>query len=79
MTTAIRTDTLRAIASKAAEELAGATAERAVRWVAETFGDRWCVASNMQDAALVHLCVGVAPGVDVLFLETGYHFAETIG
>lgn len=79
MTVTTRTDRLRAIAERAAAELADATAEQAVAWTATTFGDRWCVASNMQDAALVHLAGTVKPGVDVLFLETGYHFAETIG
>ena len=33
----------------------------------------------MGDAVLAHLASTVAPGVDVLFLDTGYHFAETIG
>ncbi len=33
----------------------------------------------MQDGVLVHLAAQVHPGVDVLFLDTGYHFAETIG
>ena len=79
MTVATRTDQLRGVAERAAAELADATAEQALAWVAATFGDRWCVASNMQDAVLVHLAGTVAPGVDVLFLETGYHFAETIG
>jgi phosphoadenosine phosphosulfate reductase len=79
MTVATRTDQLRGVAQRAAAELADATAEQALAWVAATFGDRWCVASNMQDAVLVHLAGTVAPGVDVLFLETGYHFAETIG
>ena len=37
------------------------------------------VASNMQDAVLVDLAAKARPGVDVLFLDTGYHFAETIG
>jgi len=37
------------------------------------------VASSMQDAVLVHLVSQVAPGVDVIFLDTGYHFAETLG
>jgi phosphoadenosine phosphosulfate reductase len=37
------------------------------------------VASNMQDAVLVEMAAKVRPGVDVLFLDTGYHFAETIG
>lgn len=79
MTTMTRTDELRRIVSSVADELADATAQEALRWVDATFGERWCVASNMQDAALVHLAGTVRPGVDVLFLETGYHFAETIG
>src|SRR3546814_14357106 len=33
----------------------------------------------MQDGVLVHLAAQVHPGVDVLFLDTGYHFPETIG
>ena len=33
----------------------------------------------MQDAVLVKLGAEARPGVDVLFLETGYHFAETLG
>ena len=69
----------RGIAEAAREELAEATAEEALAWTAETFGDSWIVASNMQDAVLIDLAVKVKPDVDVLFLETGYHFAETIG
>jgi len=48
-------------------------------WAAETFGEGLIVASNMQDAVLVALGADARPGVDVLFLETGYHFAETLG
>jgi phosphoadenosine phosphosulfate reductase len=48
-------------------------------WAAETFGAGLIVASNMQDAVLVALGAQARPGVDVLFLETGYHFAETLG
>ena len=71
---------LRATAERGAAELGPeATAEQVLAWTAETFGDRWIVASNMQDAVLVDLAVRARPGVDVLFLETGYHFAETIG
>jgi phosphoadenosine phosphosulfate reductase len=33
----------------------------------------------MADTHLVHLAQAAAPGIDVLFLDTGYHFAETIG
>ena len=70
---------LRALAEAAADELADATATEALAWTARTFGDSWIVASNMQDAVLVDLAVRAKRDVDVLFLETGYHFAETIG
>ena len=33
----------------------------------------------MGDEVLVHLAAGPSPGVDVVFLDTGYHFAETLG
>jgi phosphoadenosine phosphosulfate reductase len=33
----------------------------------------------MQDAVLIDNASKVRPGVPVLFLDTGYHFAETIG
>ncbi len=48
-------------------------------WTDTHFGGGYVVASNMQDAVLVDLAAKVRPGVDVLFLDTGYHFAETIG
>ena len=70
---------LRRIAETASTDLAEATAEEALAWTAKTFGDDWIVASNMQDAVLIDLAVRVRSDVDVLFLETGYHFAETIG
>jgi phosphoadenosine phosphosulfate reductase len=70
---------LKAIAENASNELADATAAEALDWTARTFGESWIVASNMQDAVLIDLAVRVKPDVDVLFLETGYHFPETIG
>jgi phosphoadenosine phosphosulfate reductase len=71
---------LRAIAERGAAELGpDATAQQVLAWAAETFGERLIVASNMQDAVLVDLAAKALPGVEVLFLDTGYHFAETIG
>ncbi|AIG78699.1 Phosphoadenosine phosphosulfate reductase [Amycolatopsis japonica] len=67
------------LAERASKELAEATATEALRWTAETFGDDFIVASNMQDAVLIDLATQVKPDVDVLFLQTGYHFPETIG
>jgi phosphoadenosine phosphosulfate reductase len=70
---------LKEFAERASVELADATAAEALAWTAETFGQSWIVASNMQDAVLIDLAAQVKPDVDVLFLETGYHFPETIG
>jgi phosphoadenosine phosphosulfate reductase len=50
-----------------------------LRWAGQTFGDRLTVASSMGDEALVHLVGTTLPGADVFFLDTGYHFAETLG
>ncbi|MEV0681121.1 phosphoadenylyl-sulfate reductase [Actinosynnema sp. NPDC050436] len=79
MTAPTRVEELKVIAEAASAELADASAEEALAWTARTFGESWIVASNMQDAVLIDLAVKVKPDVDVLFLETGYHFAETIG
>lgn len=70
---------LRTLAARGAIELDGATAAEALSWVDDHFTDRYVVASNMADAVLIDLATKVRPGVDVLFLDTGYHFAETIG
>jgi phosphoadenosine phosphosulfate reductase len=70
---------LRALAERVKHDLSHASAERILAWTAETFGDRWIVASSFQDAVLVDLAATARPGVEVLFLETGYHFAETLG
>ncbi len=70
---------LEQLARGACRELDSAPAVEILRWAVQTFGARFAVASSMQDAVLVHLVSQVAPGVDVLFLDTGYHFAETLG
>lgn len=78
--TATRTaEQLQALAEQASDELAEATTDEAVRWAVEQFGDDLIVASNMQDALLVDVVTKVKSDIDVLFLETGYHFAETLG
>ncbi|MFC0039967.1 phosphoadenylyl-sulfate reductase [Actinomadura rayongensis] len=67
------------IVESAASALEGAPALEVIRWASATFGDRICLTSSMSDAALIHLVSKVKPGIDVLFVDTGYHFAETIG
>ncbi|GAB3990234.1 phosphoadenylyl-sulfate reductase [Nocardioides marmoraquaticus] len=70
---------LREIVNVVGAELELAPAEDIIEWAVATFGERFCVTSSMGDAVLSHLASRVAPGLDVVFLDTGYHFAETIG
>ncbi|AKE90508.1 MULTISPECIES: phosphoadenylyl-sulfate reductase [Rhodococcus] len=79
VTTTRTTEELRELAAQGAATLDGASARELLQWTEENFGDSYIVASNMQDGVLVHLAAQVHPGVDVLFLDTGYHFAETLG
>lgn len=72
-------DQLRELAARGAAELADAGAEELLAWTDRHFGSNYVVAANMQDAVLVDLAAKVRPGVDVLFLDTGYHFPETLG
>ncbi|MEV4641550.1 phosphoadenylyl-sulfate reductase [Actinoplanes sp. NPDC049548] len=69
---------LQALAAEGAALLADAPAEEIARWATSTFGDRFCVTSSMADAVVAHLFSRVAPGVDVVFLDTGLHFPETL-
>jgi phosphoadenosine phosphosulfate reductase len=48
-------------------------------WAGETFGEQFAITSSMADGLLAHLASRAVPGVNVVFLDTGYHFAETIG
>jgi phosphoadenosine phosphosulfate reductase len=67
------------LAEWAGREFDRAPALEILEWAAAEFGPSWCVASSMADAVVPHLASRVQPGVDVIFLDTGYHFAETIG
>lgn len=67
------------LAESAARELEEATAQEIIAWAAETFDDGLCMTSSMADALMVDLASKQVPGIDVIFLDTGYHFAETIG
>jgi len=55
-----------------------ATPEEIVGWAAATFGERLCLTTSLTDAVLVDLVARVAPGTDVVFLDTQYHFPETL-
>jgi len=70
---------LRALAERAGRELEGAPATEIMAWGFEQFGRRLAVTASMADSVMIHLAERTAPGLDVIFLDTGYHFVETIG
>ena len=69
----------KALAERAGRELEDASALEIIQWAVDTFGEAFCVTSSMEDAVVAHLASRVRKGVDVVFLDTGYHFPETIG
>ena len=72
------TEELRALAAQGAA-LGEVDAETLMVWAAGAFAtESMAVACSMADAVLPHVVGRYAPGVDVLFLETGYHFPETL-
>lgn len=56
-----------------------ATAAEIIGWAVETFGDSLCIAASMADAVLIDVASKVRPGLDTIFVDTGYHFPETLG
>ena len=67
------------VAARGAVELVGATAIEILQWGFAEFGPGLAISASMQDTVLAHLAATVSPGVDVIFLDTGYHFVETLG
>ena len=61
------------------EALAPVEAARAaIAWAVERFGDELVVASSFQDVALVDLVRRAKPDAEIVFLDTGFHFPETL-
>jgi phosphoadenosine phosphosulfate reductase len=71
-------EVLRAIADRGAAEMAGASAEELIAWSAAEFGDSIVATQSMANTALSTLIASVAPSILVVFVDTGYHFTETL-
>jgi phosphoadenosine phosphosulfate reductase len=67
------------LAAQANRDLENASALEILQWAYDEFGSKLVVTSSMADTVMIHLAEQVAPGIDVIFLDTGYHFVETIG
>jgi len=49
-----------------------------IEWTVNRFPGGAALAASFQDAALVDMVVGVDPSIEVIFLDTGFHFPETL-
>lgn len=61
------------------QQLEDAPAHTRVEWALEQFGERLVMSTSfgVQSAALLHVANSVAPGLPVIFVDTGYLFPET--
>src|SRR3954470_7184390 len=72
-------DGLHHLAGHAGAALEGASPQEVLRWAFDRFGERFVVATSMAECVLPHMAGQIRPGARVIFLDTGYHFAETLG
>jgi phosphoadenosine phosphosulfate reductase len=54
------------------------SAPKIIQWAIDTFSPHLCLAASMQDAVLIDLATKVDPAIEVVFIDTGYHFPETL-
>ena len=61
-----------------AAEFESADAPEIIDWAVAAFGPLVSLTASMTDAVLIDLAVRVAPAIEVVFIDTGYHFPETL-
>ena len=59
-------------------ELESEPASSAIKWAWEEFGTGAVLAASFQDCVLIDVATQVVPEIEVVFLDTQYHFAETL-
>jgi len=69
---------LRQIADLGQRDLEHADALDVIKWVGATFGDNALLTQSMANSTLAHMVADVAPEIPVVFLDTGYHFPQTL-
>ena len=55
-----------------------ASASQIIRWAVDNFAPHLCLTASMTDAVLVDLAWKVYEPIEVVFIDTGYHFPETL-
>jgi phosphoadenosine phosphosulfate reductase len=71
---------LQSACAKAHQILESLPAEERIKWAVETYADDVVLLSSMQKTAVVlmHMFHTLGLRNEILFLDTGYHFAETL-
>jgi phosphoadenosine phosphosulfate reductase len=60
------------------EEFEKAPARKIIQWAVDTFSPYLCLSASMTDAVLIDVATKVDPAMEVVFIDTGYHFPETL-
>jgi phosphoadenosine phosphosulfate reductase len=60
------------------QEFETAPARAIIEWAVEQYHPFMCLAASMTDAVLIDLAVEVEPSIEVVFIDTRYHFPETL-
>ena len=68
----------RADAAELSDRFEGAHPRDIIGWAAEEFGGRLSLSASFADTLLIDLAVAVDPDIEVVFIDTGFHFAETL-
>jgi phosphoadenosine phosphosulfate reductase len=53
-------------------------AKKIVQWAVDNFSPHLSLAASMTDAVLIDIATKVDPAIEVVFIDTGYHFPETL-
>jgi phosphoadenosine phosphosulfate reductase len=72
---AVMTD---AAVAAANELLEGKSPTEIIEWASAQFGSRLAMTASFADTTLIDLATKVDPDIEVIFLDTGFHFAETL-
>jgi len=59
-------------------EMESKSASKVIRWAVDNFSPHLAMTASMTDAVLIDLAVKVDPAIEVVFIDTGYHFPETL-
>src|SRR4051812_15832489 len=53
-------------------------ASKIVQWAVDNYAPHLCLSASMTDAVLIDIAHKVYPAIEVVFIDTGYHFPETL-